>query len=31
VVAIARAKLPVELQNEMRKKAGLAPLAANAR
>ena len=31
LVAIARAKLPVELQNEMRKKAGLAPLAANAR
>lgn len=26
LVAIARAKLPIELQNEMRKKAGLAPL-----
>ena len=28
LLAIARAKLPMELQNEMRKKAGLAPLGA---
>jgi hypothetical protein len=31
LLAIARAKLPLELQNEMRKKAGLAPLSATPR
>jgi hypothetical protein len=30
LLAIARAKLPIDLQNEMRKKVGLAPLAVNA-
>jgi hypothetical protein len=28
VMAIARSKLPVEVQNEMRKKVGMAPLTA---